>query len=136
MTPKHIGLGMTIHQATRSKHLIDLEHQAGHSVSYDTVRRADTSIAKHALEKYKEHDNIFIPTNIQAGHFAQYAADNIDILEETLDGKNTFHATQMVVWQRGPTRDVSQELFPIQNKKNYYESNYKRNPQSGTNSYA
>ena len=25
MTPKHIGLGMTIHQVTRSKHLIDLE---------------------------------------------------------------------------------------------------------------
>ena len=31
MTPKHIGLGMTIHQATRSKHLIDLEHLAGYS---------------------------------------------------------------------------------------------------------
>ncbi|XP_033099107.1 uncharacterized protein LOC117102801 isoform X2 [Anneissia japonica] len=28
-------------------------------------------------------------------------ADNIDIIEETLDGTGTFHATQMVVHQRG-----------------------------------
>ena len=28
-------------------------------------------------------------------------ADNIDILNDTLDGINTFHATQMVAFQRG-----------------------------------
>jgi hypothetical protein len=26
---------------------------------------------------------------------------NIDINDSTLDGKNTFHATQMAAWQRG-----------------------------------
>lgn len=25
-----------------------------------------------------------------------------DVLEETIDGKNTFHCTQMMLWQRGP----------------------------------
>ena len=40
--------------------------------------------------------------------------DNIDILDETLDGKkNTFHATQMAVWQRGQKADVElQTLKP------------------------
>ena len=31
----------------------------------------------------------------------------VDILDETLDGKNTFHATQMAAWQRGKTNDAS-----------------------------
>lgn len=30
------------------------------------------------------------------------SADNIDINEGTLDGQNTFHATQCAAWQRGP----------------------------------
>ena len=29
------------------------------------------------------------------GRFVQFTADNIDINDSTLDGKNTFHATQM-----------------------------------------
>ena len=28
--------------------------------------------------------------------------DNIGVLEETIDGKNTFHSTQIVMWQHGP----------------------------------
>ena len=30
------------------------------------------------------------------------SCDNIDVLEATLDGKNTFHCTEMMVWQTGP----------------------------------
>jgi hypothetical protein len=33
--------------------------------------------------------------------FTHFTADNIDISDSTLDGKNTFHATQMAAWQRG-----------------------------------
>ena len=31
LTPKHIGIGLTVHQATRSKQLVQLLHAAGHS---------------------------------------------------------------------------------------------------------
>ena len=33
--------------------------------------------------------------------FFQYVFDNIDVIEETLDGMETFHAIQMVAFQRG-----------------------------------
>ncbi len=59
MTPRHIGLGMAIHQATKLKNLVDLLHEAGNSISYDTARRIDTSIANHILFKYKENCNVF-----------------------------------------------------------------------------
>ena len=32
-----------------------------------------------------------------------------DVLEAIIDGKNTFHCTQMMVWQRGPVPQQSQD---------------------------
>lgn len=113
LTPKHVGLGMTIHQATRSKQLVDLLHEGCHSVSYEMVRRIDTSISDHVLERFEENENVFIPRGIQQGKFAHFSADNVDILEETLDGKNTFHATQMAVWQRGTSTEDDDGLLLI-----------------------
>ena len=57
LTPKHMGLGLSIHQATRSKELVNLLNAAGHCASYDMIRIMDTSIAKR--NKY-----VPIPTNL------------------------------------------------------------------------
>lgn len=48
-TPKHIGLGSTLHQKIRSKKLIQLFHNAGHIVSFEDILRMDTSLAQHTL---------------------------------------------------------------------------------------
>ena len=37
------------------------------------------------------------------------SCDNIDVLEATLDGRNTFYCKQMMVWQRGPVPQQSQD---------------------------
>ena len=46
---------------------------------------------------------MIVPANLlsreQGGGFLQAAADNIDFLEETIDGKNTTHATSAVFYQ-------------------------------------
>ena len=47
LTLKHMGIGLSIHQATRSRELVNLLNAAGHCVSYDMIRRIDTSIAKN-----------------------------------------------------------------------------------------
>ena len=51
-----------------------------------------------------------------------------DVLEATIDLKNTFHCTQMMVWQRGPVPQQSQDdserknvLRPIAIKPNVLE---------------
>jgi hypothetical protein len=106
LTPKHIGIALTVHQATRSKELVQFLNRSGHCISYDKVLRMDTSIAENEIERFIAHNNVFVPENLVHGRFIQIAADNIDILEETLDGKQTFHATQMVAFQRGPPPDV------------------------------
>src|ERR1043165_8456198 len=45
LTPKHVGLGSTLHQATRSKQLVNLFHSAGHTVSYRDILKIDTALA-------------------------------------------------------------------------------------------
>ena len=108
LTPKHVGLGLTLHQATRSEKLVGLFHAAGHTIGIDTIRRFDTSIATDILNRYEENDNVYIPYEIApytTGRVVLASCDNIDVLEETIDGKNTFHCTQMMLWQRGPVRE-------------------------------
>ena len=104
LTPKHIGIGLTVHQATRSKQLVHLLHAAGHSVNYDTVLRMDNTIANDVLARYKESGNVFVPCNFtgttEPAGYTRFAVDNIDINEETLSGMGTFHATQVAAFRR------------------------------------
>ena len=62
-TPKHIGIGVAVHQATRSKDLVQLLHAAGHSISYESVLRADTTMANEAMKRYFENGEVYIPLN-------------------------------------------------------------------------
>ncbi len=108
LTPKHIGLGLSVHHATRSKSLIQMLHASGHCISYEKVTRIETAIAKHQCNQFENNDNLFVPDNLVKLKFVQFAADNIDIIEETIDGKGTFHATQIAAFQRGPAEEVHQ----------------------------
>ena len=100
LTPKNVGLGLALHQATRSETLVNLFHSANHTVGITTIHMIDNSIANNILERYIENGCVYIPYNIERGTFVHYSCDNIDVLESTLDGRNTFHSTQMVAWQR------------------------------------
>lgn len=97
---KHVGIALAVHQATRSKTLVQLLHAAGHCICYEQMQRIDTSLAKRQMCRFEENQ-VTVSSNLTPGNFVQYAADNIDILEKTLDGKGTFHATQMAVFQNG-----------------------------------
>jgi len=65
--------------------------------------QVDTSLDEFTLMTFDRETGAVIPPNIVKNNFIHYTCDNIDILDETLDGKNTFHATQMAAWQRGGT---------------------------------
>ena len=62
----------------------------------------DTLLAQNALNNYAQH-GVIIPSNFlnaQLPGYIRYANDNIDINEETLDGKGTFHASQTAAFRR------------------------------------
>ena len=100
--PKHVGMGLTLHQSTRSKKLVKLFHNAGHIISYNQVLKYDTAMAENTLKALDPQTGAVVPSNLVSGRFVYFSGDNIDINDSTLDGKNTFHATQIAAWQRGP----------------------------------
>ncbi len=65
-------------------------------MSCESVSRILTAVAECQQET---DDNVNIPSNISEGMFTQIAADNNDLSEETLDGKNTTHCTNMTIIQ-------------------------------------
>lgn len=116
LTPKHVGLALAMHQKTRSRKLVSLFNKAGHCLTYKQVLQVDRGLAKMTLDSLDHSTGAVIPPNIVSCDEAtklfesaevpfvpvlHVTADNIDLLTETIDGKNTFHATQMVVFQRG-----------------------------------
>ena len=58
-----------MHQATRSKKLVNLLTAAGHSVSYDMIRRINTSIAKKVIDDLEHNDFVPVSTNIAKDTF-------------------------------------------------------------------
>ena len=96
--PKHVSLGISVRHLTGSKQLITILNRMGHCCSYEEVELVDTSLANEILAKSDE-TGVIIPSNIHPGVFVQMSADNNDINEETIDGKNTLHATTLVVYE-------------------------------------
>lgn len=116
-TPKHVGLGSTLHQSTRSKDLVQLFHNAGHIISYDNILQVDTALAEKTLASMDEATGSVVPPNLVHNTFVHFTCDNIDINDSSLNGKDSFHATQVASWQRGPASDMGlNSLHPTTNK--------------------
>ena len=101
------GLGCSLRQATRSKLLVHLFNQAGHVISYNNVLQLDTGIAESLLESVDPACGGILPVNLVEGRFMHFTTDNIDILDSSLNGKDTFHSTQVAAWQQGPPAETS-----------------------------
>ena len=108
-TPKQVGLGSTLHQVTRSKDLVKLFNKAGHILSFNKILQVDTSLAESILKSLDPETGSVMPPNLLPGKFVHFSADNIDILDEMMDSKNTFHATQIAAWQRGAESTLTLE---------------------------
>ena len=61
--PKNIGLGLVLKRSFRTRELITLLNNLGHSVSYDDIVRIDTTCAAGILEVNDGYSTV--PTNIR-----------------------------------------------------------------------
>ena len=84
---------------TGSKLLVTMLNRFGHCCPYDDISVVDTSLALDIIAS-SENLGAVVPPNVTPGVFVQVAGDNNDINDETLDGKQTTHATTLVVYQR------------------------------------
>ena len=70
-------------------------HNAGHCLSYKQLLTVTTGLAEAVLSSSDETTGATVPPNLVPGKFVHFAVDNIDILDESLDGSNTVHAPQV-----------------------------------------
>ena len=62
-------------------------------------------------------EGFVLPPNLVEGVFTHFSADNLDILDSSLDVKDTCHVTQITAWQAGPGKDIDlEEIVPSKNK--------------------
>ena len=106
LTPKHVGLGLAMHQAIRSEALVELYHAANHTIGIDTMRRIDTTIAQNILDRFAKNGYVYIPENIVNDRMIHCSCDRC--VRSNYRRKEHMPCMQMMVWQRGPVPQQSQ----------------------------
>ena len=107
---------------TGSKALIEILNRLQHCIGYHDLLGIDTFIANTIIQNDTE-DGVIIPSNIISGTFVQAAADNNDLTESILDGKNTTHGITMVLYQKavlpgeGESGVVQRRTFQLNTKQ-------------------
>ena len=108
--PLQLAVGIAVHQAVRSKQLINMLHGFGMSVDYNRILRVEAQIEASVLKRMELNNGLYITPDIVLGRHVFFAVDTVDFAEDTPDGKNTFHGTAMAIYQRQEAGDVAPEL--------------------------
>ena len=108
--PLQLAVGIAVHQAVRSKQLINMLHGFGMSVDYNRILRVEAQIEASVLKRMELNNGLYILPDVVLGRHVFFAVDNVDFAEDTPDGKNTFHGTAMAIYQRQEAGDVAPEL--------------------------
>lgn len=108
--PQQLAVGLAVHQAVRSKKLINMLHGFGMSVEYNRVLRVEAQIESSVIKRMDENDGVYLPPDIVMGRHVFFAVDNVDFAEDTPDGRRTFHGTAMAIYQRTDPNDKMPDL--------------------------
>ncbi len=81
-TLKLVGLVNSLHQATRSKELVNLFHNSAHIISYHRLLQVDTALAEKTLQTMDAETWAVTPPNFVHGRFIHFTCDNIDINDQ------------------------------------------------------
>ena len=107
-TPFHCSLTQTVHNLSRSRQLIDIMNRLNLAISYDSMKRINTSMAQEMVEK--THPNRCpVSSVISDCHVVQGAMDNFDHTENTISGKDSSHDTVLVIFQNQQRNSNSED---------------------------
>ena len=102
---KHTVLGLGVGTLTGSKLILQILNRLGYSLSYDEVKSLETEFAYTVEENDRDApDGVKNDPNLGTG----LAWDNYDVNMETVDGKDTLHATVGICYQ-----NVTDTMGPV-----------------------
>lgn len=101
--PQQLAIGLAIHQAIRSKEIVNFLYAFGMSVEYNRILRVEAQIEKHVVQRMERSGGIYVPPHVVPSSHVFFAVDNVDFGIDTPDGKRVTYMEQR--WQsiRGKT---------------------------------
>ena len=106
---KHTALGLGLGSLTGSKLVLRIMNRLGNSLSYDEVKALETEFAYSA-----EGSNHDAPEGLELNGMlgTGLAFDNYDVNMDTINGKDTLHATVGICYQNlGPSQSVDPQAL-------------------------
>lgn len=108
--PQQLAVSLAVHQATRSKDLLNMLHGFGMALEYNRVLRIEAQIENVVLQRIEQNEGQYIPPDFVDGRHTFFAVDNSDFSEDTYDGKNTLHGTALAIYQKCEPGDIIEDL--------------------------
>ena len=99
-TPLSVGLGLFLHQRTRSKEIVDMLSTLNLSCTYKKVLSIKESIVKEVTEQMENNNSVYVPSSISPNNRLYFAIDNTDVQVDTPDGRGQLHGTAQVIYQQ------------------------------------
>jgi len=99
-TPLSVGLPLAIHSRVRDKNLVNTLWDVYIGSDYKFVLDIEKRVEQSALQRIVETGGFCLPNFVKRDIIIWFAVDNIDLLEDTPTGQNTFHGTVIVLNQR------------------------------------
>ena len=103
--PQQLAVGLAIHQAIRSKEVVNLLHGFGMSIKYNYII-VERQVEAHVLQCMEKNGGVYLPPDIVKSRHVFFDIDNVDFAEDTHDGQCTLHGTAMANYQKTDPRDV------------------------------
>ena len=115
-TPLSIGLPLAIHSKVRDKILIQNLSDVHIGCDYRKVLDLEKRIEQSVLHRMKDTGGFCLPDFVKKDVNIRFAIDNIDLLEDTPTGQETFHGTVIVINQEDKDGEVINEPLTIPDK--------------------
>ena len=107
-TPFTVYLALSVFTKTRKRRIIDMLHENGLRVLYDTILEISAKLGEAVAYQYVE-DGVVCPPALGTKLFTTSAVDNIDHNPSTTTAKISFHGTSISIFQH-PIPDYVGEL--------------------------
>ena len=115
-TPLSIGLPLAIHSRVRDKNLVNNLSEVYIGSDYQRILDFEKRLEQGVLQRMMETSGFCLPDFVQKNVNIWFAVDNIDLLEDTPTGQNTFHGTVIVINQQAADGDPINQALVLPEK--------------------
>lgn len=116
-TPLSIGLPLAIHSRVRNKSLVNNLSELYIGCHYQKILDFEKRLEQGIIQRMDVTGGFCLPSFVKKGIIVWFAVDNIDLLEDTPTGQNTFHGTVLVLNQRKQDGEPLNEPLVIPEKR-------------------